>query len=113
MKKIRYFKLKNDADFVVHIEIEWTHFDGDGNESHGTFREKGYHDICKHAERTIDMKETIIPNGATVNIKAEVVAGNDKTGEEKFIFKKDASATAVYCVTGTTLFNKLEMASCD
>lgn len=113
MQEIRFFKLKNDGAFVVRIEVIWTHVDEDGNEGHGTYRPKGYHDICQYAERTLDLNDTNIPNGATVNIKAEVVYGKDNPGEEKFIYKETAAATAKYRIKGTTLSNQMWLQSCN
>ena len=111
MKKIRYFKLTNKGWFVAQMQVIWTGNDGKGNVSHGTYEPSGYHDICIHAERTIDLadKSTKIPDGAQVQLKVEVIAGKDKTATEKFIFSKDAGDTACYKISGTTLSNTLKL----
>lgn len=101
MSTIRYFKLKNTGAFVARMKVLWWHDDASG-----FYEPEGYHDICAHAERTLDMVEHI-PDGAEVQLKACVVAGKDKTADEKFTFKADASDTASYHISGTTLINKL------
>ena len=108
MKKIRYFKLKNKGLFVTRIVVNYEHDDGKGNSSKGTYECSGYRDICKYAERTLDLTDTSIPNGAVVQLKAEVVWGKDREAGEKYIFDKDAGAMATYRTEGTTRKSKLK-----
>lgn len=93
---IRYFKLHNSGAFVVHMQILWSL----GNTS-GTYEEDGYHDICAAGERTIDMVKAGIPDGAMVRLKGEVVAGDDDTADEEFIFNAKSAEMASYKISGT------------
>lgn len=106
MGNIRYFKLKNSGAFVVKMQVEWTASDGQGNESHGVYKPDGYHDICAAAERTIDLKSTKIPDGATVHLIADVAGGKNKTSED-YIYDSKCGDMATYKIKGTTLINSL------
>lgn len=108
MEKIRYMKLKNEGGFVARMKILWEGSDGKGNIGHGEYEEDSYHDICIHAERSIDLSETNIPDNSEVQLKAVVVLGKDKTADEKFIYSKDSCEKATYEISGTTLINKLK-----
>lgn len=100
---IRYFMLRNnDGWFVARIRISWNIKDGSG-----VFEESGYHDICINKERTLDLKGTNIPAGATVKLIAEIAGGPDKEATESFIYYPDSTNIARYEVSGTTLNSDL------
>ncbi|MFI3272825.1 MAG: hypothetical protein R3Y11_12125 [Pseudomonadota bacterium] len=116
MTTIRHFKLNNNAGFVAKMEILWTGDDGTGNLGHGTYKPSGYHDICIHGERSIDLAETPIPNGATVQLKVDVVLGKDKvatkvvdkkTVDDTYTYDKSVGDVAEYVIKGTTLHSTL------
>lgn len=109
MDKIRHFKLHNSGAFVAHMIIEWTGYDAQGDEKRGRYEPKGYHDICAAAERTIDIKDTDIPNGAIVTLHADVVAEKGKTAGESFTYDENCGNIAEYDISGTTLINKLKL----
>lgn len=112
MNNVRFFKMKNLGGFVARMEIIWNLGDNMGNESSGTYKPTGYQDVCVGAERTIDLNDnTNIPNGAAVRLKAEVVLGIDRVGDEMFIYDNSCSGIAEYEVSGTTLINKLKLKS--
>lgn len=112
MKDIRHIKLHNSGAFVAHMIIEWAGHNSSGEEITGKYEEKGYHDICASAERTIDLKNgTGIPNGAIVTLHAYVVAGSGKNAKESFTYDENSGKMAVYEISGTTLINKLKLKS--
>jgi hypothetical protein len=113
MADIRYFKLHNAGAFVARMQVKWTGNDGQGNESHGTYEPSGYHDVCAAAERTIDLNDTNIPDGACVTLKVVVVLGKDNTADETYTYKRDCGDTAYYKISGTTLNNHLKQESCE
>lgn len=108
MAKIQHIKaitLKNTGAFVARMQIEW--YDPESSDSSGVYEPSGYHDICVGAERTINLSETDIPDGANVRLKAVVVLGKDKEASEQFRYEKEASQIASYTIKGTILFNSL------
>ena len=111
MANIRYYKLKNKAAFVARMKIKWTHSDSKGDTSTGDYEPSGYHDVCAGAERTIDMNDTNIPDGAEVQLEVKVVLGTDKTASEKHSYQKSFGDMATYEITGTTLISKLKETS--
>lgn len=106
---VRYFTLLNKGGFVVQIQIKWTAPNGDS----GTFEESGYHDICIHGERTLDLTTTKIPDGSKVRLNANVVGGKDNLAPEEFTYKTHSAAMANYKISGATLTNKLVLLSCQ
>jgi hypothetical protein len=68
-----------------------------------------YHDVCAGAEREIDLNDTRISNGSTVQLKVDVVAGKDKTADELFEYNKSCGEIAEYKISGTTLIDKLTL----
>lgn len=112
MKDIRQIKLHNSGAFVAHMIIEWAKRDSSGDEMADRYEEKGYHDICAGAERTIDLKNgTGIPNGAIVTLYVQVAAGSGKNAKESFTYDENSGKMAVYEISGTTLINKLKLKS--
>ena len=107
--EIKSFTLHNSGAFVARMQINWV---DPTSGSKGTYEPSGYHDICAAAERTINIAETGIPNGSLVCLKAVVVLGSDKDANHYFVYKSDASATAKYTISGTTLINHLEFNGC-
>lgn len=107
--EIKSFTLHNSGAFVARMQINWID-PASGNK--GTYEPSGYHDICVGAERTINIAETDIPDGALVCLKAIVVLGSDKDANHYFLYKSDASATASYTISGTTLMNHLDFNGC-
>lgn len=103
-EKIRYFRLKNKDGVVARMQIIWTL----GNTTKG-YEESGYHDICALGERTIDMVLSDVPDGATVQLKAKVMLGKNKTASEKFIYSSNAAKTAYYELSGTSQHDKLTL----
>lgn len=105
---IRYYKLHNAAAVVARIQIEWVL-----GKNSGIAEESGYHDICAAGERTVDMVQSAVPNGATVRLKANVPLGDDDTADEEFVFDSRASKTAYYKLTGTAFKTNLSLQSVD
>ncbi len=106
MDKVRYIKLKNQGAFVLRMQISWT-----GVNRGGLYEPDGYHDICCAAERTIDLAETDIPEGASVNLIAHIAATtSDLWSMDKFIYDKECGKIATYRIKGTTThcYMKLE-----
>lgn len=101
---IRYFRLHNSGGFVARIQVVWSH-----NGKKDIYKGSGYRDICIHGERTLDLTTTGIPDGATVQLKADVRLGRDNTAFETFTYRKNAGETASYDVSGTTLDNELTL----
>lgn len=108
---IRHFKLSNKGGFVAHMQIIWSSNDGKGDRDQGLYEPSGYHDICANAEREIDLKDTGIPNGATVQLKVDVVGGKDKKAEELFEYNDSCGDVAEYKISGTTLISTLSLIS--
>ncbi len=117
MDNIRYIKLKNTGGFVARIEVQYKgkHTDAQGNVSYDaewkSWHSDGYRDICASAERTVDLTDSNIPDGAQVRLKAIVKLGSDCTSKDQYIYNKTSSKSAVYKVSGTTLINSLERVS--
>jgi hypothetical protein len=109
--KIRHFKLANKGAFVARMQIIWTFNDGKGTVGQGTYDPIGYHDICAGGEREIDLKDTGIPNGSTVQLRVDVVLGKDKKTEELFEYDSSCESVAEYKISGTTLSSKLSLDS--
>ncbi|OWV08333.1 hypothetical protein B7993_00290 [Fibrobacter sp. UWH3] len=107
MKHIKAITLKNSGAFVVRMRINWN--DPESDNSSGVYEPSGYHDICAAGERTINLSETGIPEGANVRLHADVVLGKDKEGGEQFRYTSDASMIAHYTISGTTLINDLKL----
>lgn len=110
---IRYFKLKNKAGFVVRMHLlHWKYTtDQQGNVSFQMTEweetyEDGYIDICAADSRTMDIADFGLPDGIHVKLKAFVVWGKDKIGEE-FTYNNASTSTITYKITGTTLHNTL------
>lgn len=101
---IRYFTLHNKAAVVARMQICW-----ELGTQHGVYEESGYHDVCAAGERTVDLLLSDIPDGATVQLKVNVVAGKDSKANETFIYDSRAAKTVYYELSGTTLKNKLKM----
>ncbi len=104
IQNARAFTLHNDGTFVARIQLKWTNNDSGKT---GEYEESGYHDICKYAERTVNLSETDIPLGSTVYLHAYVVLGKGKDAKECFKYTTDGK-TADYTISGTTLINKLK-----
>ena len=102
-EKVRAFTLHNDGSFVARIQLPWTTEDGDN----GMYKQDGYHDICKHAERTVNLSDTNIPLGSSVYLHAYVVLGKGKDADKSFEYAADGKI-AEYTISGTTLINKLK-----
>ena len=103
IEKARAFTLHNEGAFVAHIQLKWTN-PKDG--SKGKYEQSGYHDICIHAERTVNLSDTGIPLGSTVYLHVDVVAGKDNEADEAFDYAEDGK-TADYTISGWTLRNTL------
>lgn len=107
---VRYFKLTNKGGFVAQMKIKWTHYtqiEEGGNiirkkNGSGSYELSGYRDICLHGERTIDMKNTDIPDGSEVYLEIIVCGGYDRKTKELYIYSSTASDTASYKISGTT-----------
>ena len=100
----RAFTLHNDGNFVAHIVLIWTHPETGKS---GEYEQSGYHDICKYAERTVNLSDTDIPLGALVHLKVDVVLGKDKEDHKRsFTYTADGK-TADYTISGWTLSNDL------
>ena len=76
----RAFTLHNDGNFVAHIVLIWTHPETGKS---GEYEQSGYHDICKYAERTVNLSDTDIPLGALVHLKVDVVLGKDNEDHKR------------------------------
>lgn len=108
---IRYMKLENPVGngWVVRIKIGWQEYkevEKDGivtrvkGERSGVWEKKGYDDICIASERTIDLRDTGIPDKSEVWLKPFVALGKDGPDSEHFIYDKDAGDTAAFKITG-------------
>jgi hypothetical protein len=112
---VRYFKLDNEGAFVAQMQLPWEKYEevSDGGNivrklvDSGTYEQSGYHDICAGGERTIDLNDTDIPNGAEVYLKAVVVLGHNRLSGNRFNYCTTASNTASYKISGTTLNSSL------
>lgn len=118
MDTVRYFKLKNTGAFVARIKVEYKekHTDESGNVSYDaewkSWEPSGYHDICAGAERKVDLcKDANLSDGSQVRLKTVVVWGKNKASTEQYIYQAISTNTAVYKISGTTLFNKLKRIS--
>jgi hypothetical protein len=107
--KVRHIKLSNKGGFVARMQIIWSYDNGADNKDRGVYEPSGYHDVCAGAEREIDLKDTGIPNGSTVQLKVDVVAGKDKTADELFEYNESCGEIAEYKISGTTLIDKLTL----
>ncbi|MDR1100843.1 MAG: hypothetical protein LBL34_00545 [Clostridiales bacterium] len=114
---VRYIKLRcGDCGFVAHMQIKWEVYKtikSGGNvmrvlEKSGTWEASGYHDICAYGERTVDLSETDIDEGADVWLKAYVCGGYDRIAKERFTYSKSDSDTAKYKIHGTICYNYLD-----
>ena len=101
---VRYFQLHNSAAVAARMQLKWSL----GARS-GTYEEDGYHDVCAASERTIDMKNTGIPDGATVYLHASVPLGDDDTADERFIYDSISGETASYKLSGTAFKTNLTL----
>ena len=99
---VRYIKLKNTSASVAQMRIKYVHDTGSGE-----FKPDSYHDVLVKGERTIDLTETGIPNGAIINLKVIVVGGRDNEAAEKLKFDETNADTATYEIYGTTGHNSL------
>lgn len=97
MDKVRYIKLRNSGAFVARMRIYW-----DTKESKAIYEPGGYHDICCAAERTIDLTDTNIPEGANVTLVVYVVAGGEVWSRGSYTYDKACGKIAEYEVHGTT-----------
>jgi hypothetical protein len=112
---IRYLKLDNEGGFVAQMRVPWELYENitDGGNivrklvSSGTYEQSGYHDICLGGERTIDLNDTGIPDGAEVYLEVVVVAGRNRLAGERFHYGSTASDNASYKITGTTFDSSL------
>lgn len=114
MNSIRYFKLKNEGGFVARMKIIYGGNEKEKDEhgnivyfTKGTYEPSGYHDICASGERTIDLKDTKIQEGAAVKLHVVVVFGDDKEATEEFIYHADCPEMAVYKISGVVRSNRL------
>ena len=98
MDKVRFIKLKNNGAFVVRMHISWKSFNRGGD-----YEPDGYHDICCAAERTIDLADTGIPEGAGVTLIVHIVAGEDVWSQDRFVYDSECGKIAVYRIKGTTM----------
>lgn len=117
MDTVRYFKLQNTGGFVAQIEVEYKkkNTDTSGNVSYdaewNSWKPSGYHDICVHAERTVDLcSDAKIPEGSQVRLRAVVKGGKDKTSDQ-YVYQQASPNTASYKISGTTLINSLTLCS--
>lgn len=108
MNTVRYLKLHNSGGFVARLYVDHR---GVNEESWSLWEPSDYADICAGAERTVDLLDTGIEDGAHVRLFAFVAGGVDKTAAEEYIFDVCASSTAVYKISGTTLINSLSLQS--
>ncbi len=108
MNTVRYFKLHNSGGFVARLYVDHRRDEG---QNWNIWKPSGYADICAGAERTLDLRETGIENGSHVRLFAFVAGGVDKTAGEEYIFDPNASSTAVYKISGTTLIDSLSLQS--
>lgn len=106
MERVRCMTLKNNGNFVARIKIKGTHTNGKTY----TYEQSGYHDICKYAERTVDLADTNgkVQPGDVVTMFAFVKLGKDKTAKESFVYAPDSIQNAKYSIKGTTLSNSLK-----
>ncbi len=104
--EIRGFELSNEGYFFAKIAC---YYSTDGGV---TWKESSHSgDILKGGYKLIELSELDVPVGALVKIHAIVVAGNDRTGSQVFVYDPDGNGMlkhyAVYDISGTTLNSKL------
>ena len=100
------FKLINKGNFVARMQV--VHSDPNTGKT-AIYEPSGYHDICKYAERTIDLSRVSeIKNGEIVTLRAFVVLGKDVEATETYTFKKGSGVMATYEISGTTLKPKIK-----
>ena len=98
---IGMFSLKNSGGFVVKQGFEYLN----GTKWVKKIATEGY-PVAQ--TKSVDPGQFGCPNGSTVRIYADVVAGNDKEGSEQFIYETGNVAIATYEISGTTLNDKLK-----
>jgi hypothetical protein len=115
-KVIGKFSLENKGGFDVKIKVQATWVDENGEEvtGKGWVVDKYYTNPNTRSGKISNAKVKIhgdkvaIPDGATVQIIADIAVGPDATGDEKYTYKSDSEVTAYYKITGTTICNTLE-----
>lgn len=106
MDEVRFIKLKNQGAFVARMQISWKK-----SNRGGTYEPDGYHDICVAAERTIDLVDTDILDGADVTLIVHVVAGGNLWSQDRFTFDRECGKMASYLIKGTTMNPKIRLES--
>ena len=108
MDTIRYFRLKNAGGFTAGIKVSYR----DGKGDWVTRGPSGYADIRCGEERTQDLRDLGIAEGAHVRLIALVHFGKDNYANEEYVFSSGEGKTASYRLSGTTLISKLELLDC-
>lgn len=121
MKRIKKFTLKNKGGFVAKTRIECRLVDTENESEIMLFEPKDNSDILLGKSRTVDLSGefkdvngssiTKIPKGAKVRLIAFVVAGNDRTAKEEFIYDSASAWNITYKISGTTLISKFKKVS--
>jgi hypothetical protein len=115
-KVIGAFSLENKGGFDVKIKVKatWTDENGEEVTGKGWVTDSYYTNPNTRSGKISNAKVKIhgdkvaIPEGATVQIIADVAVGTDPTGDEKYTYASASDVTAYYKITGTTLMNSLE-----
>jgi len=100
MADIGFFNLKNNGAFVAKLEFEYYA----GNK---WVRKSGTGDITVGNSKKASPGDYGVPEGSTVRLYVNVVAGKDKTSNESFTYKRGNGSVANYTISGTTLSNSL------
>jgi hypothetical protein len=119
--KISAMSLENKGGFDVKIKIRATFTDENGTEvtGDGYLYRKYYTNPNTHSANISGTKVEVfgkdveVPEGATVQIIADVAGGSDPVGKEKYEFSSSANKTAEYKITGTTISSDLHCLGVD
>jgi hypothetical protein len=107
MKEIGKFSLHNGGGFVARGEVAYLDDNGEKHLSGSAG------DLTLGVTYDVDPGNLGAPDGSIVSLYVFVVWGTDNEARQSFIYKKGASATAKYTITGTTLSNTLGLISVD
>jgi hypothetical protein len=107
MKEIGKFSLHNACGNVARGGVAYLDDNGEKHLS-GSAR-----DLTFGMTYDVDPGSLSVPDGSVVSLYVFVVWGTDNEAPQSFTYKKGASATAKYTLTGTALGNTLGLISVD
>lgn len=105
MKSIGKFSLENEGGFYV--KLQCVYWDENGNQIQCSGSES--YSLGQSRSLAPCNANPPVPNGATVSVYADVVAGNSPLGGQMFTYQQDSPVEASYVITGTTLNNNLKL----